>query len=67
MPWILYGPFLPPESTAEAGGSTATLRKEGLRDLITGISEMIKSSAPPMPTCQRRSKTSYCVEWAPRG
>ena len=34
MPCILWGPGLPPESTGEAAGSTATALKEALRDLI---------------------------------
>ena len=35
IPWILWGPGLPPERTGDAAGSTATVLKEGLRLLIT--------------------------------
>jgi len=46
MPWILCGPFCPPESTAEAAGSTATICAEGLRSLSTSPTPVI---VPPVP------------------
>jgi len=47
MPWILCGPFLPPESTGESAGSTATVRNAGLRALITWEMPVM---VPPVPT-----------------
>ena len=47
MPWILCGPGGRPERTAEAAGSTATMRTAGLRSLSTSPTPVI---VPPVPT-----------------
>ena len=47
MPWILWGPGTPPDSTGLSSGSTAIILKSGLRALITSAMPV---SEPPVPT-----------------
>ena len=54
MPWIGWGPFLPPDSTGEAAGSTATNCTEGLRSLITCATPVM---VPPVPTPATKMST----------
>jgi len=46
MPWIGWGPFLPPDSTGDAAGSTATNCTEGCVPDDLGNPVMV----PPVPT-----------------
>ena len=47
MPWILWAPGLPPESTGLSAGSTATARTEALCSFrYLAVPEMV----PPVPT-----------------
>ena len=47
MPWILWGPGDPPESTGDSTGSTATTCSEGLRGLRYCDEPVM---VPPVPT-----------------
>ena len=49
MPWILCGPGVRPDSTAEPAGSTATTMRSGLRALRCSPAPVI---VPPVPTPQ---------------
>ena len=51
MPWILWGPGLPPERTGLSAGSTATVKKPGLRDLRYSLTPV---RVPPVPTPETR-------------
>ena len=54
MPWIVCGPFTPPDRTGEASGSTAIALKDGLRALMTSPTPVI---VPPVPTPETRMST----------
>ena len=54
MPWILCGPGRPPDSTADALGSTATTRQREFRDLSISPAPVI---VPPVPTPATNTST----------
>src|SRR5690606_32787293 len=54
MPWILCGPGGLPDSTALSSGSTATIRRPGLRAFSTSPTPV---SVPPVPTPDTTTST----------
>ena len=71
MPWILWGPAVPAESTGEAAGSTATTRTAGFLDFRYDPTPVI---VPPVPTPATKKSTApsvssqisgpVCARWA---
>mmetsp|Transcript_33965 Transcript_33965/g.69344 ORF Transcript_33965/g.69344 Transcript_33965/m.69344 type:complete len:309 (+) Transcript_33965:315-1241(+) len=60
MPWILCGPGLPPERTADSTGSTATICMDGLSGLRYWPHPV---SVPPVPTPPTRMSTLPSVSF----
>ena len=58
MPWILWGPLWPPESTGDAEGSTAITVTEGFFDLRYFPAPV---TVPPVPTPPTRMSISPLV------
>ena len=60
MPWMRFGPGGPPDSTGLSSGSTATIRRPGLRGFST---EPTPVRVPPVPTPQTTTSTAPAVSF----